>query len=568
MLGNLNSSVFRNFGSQHQESYSTRNWNSNQHAYLQALREGPTAALDRFRTLFFRRETGPLSGNEEIVKLSYPLCKYYEEFPVENDELWRASADTEFIVFIIDVITGPDFLDHHPQFSSNMCGPLMELFKTWLIDVQSRREPRIMSSDLHGTIWGSIESIWTSMWDRRSSLAQRCDSDAAWRRVAIAFDLIARATEDLRRAAHPGVRSSPDVVRAVYYSWIWSHGAPSLTEADIAIQPSFHDAPTLLYDYYISLSLDGDVPKPDLSESHTFMQELQDALDPKTFVRAALNVLAYSSKFGDTSLISFLRILSLQMHIIGLHCYAAAPLLSAIDTALARQNTIGSGNDVLQSMTAYGAAFEHIRNMISGLVLGDISVAAFPGDRFWNILVGGLPSAYSADSWLRHEQGFCQCGDHAILTEGLAEFLDSLSGLTDTLISDVEGERLPQSAIDEVRDAGVSPRTQANGIWYDVLLSLRRTARHNPTWTTYTTLLDLWGKLGKALGIDEASQRDIEAAHRARQCWWPSCPAHLRPSEKPLLVCKGCKEARYCSAACQRSDWKQGGHRAECRRVK
>ena len=92
----------------------TRSWTPAQHAYLQALREGPTSALDRFRTLFEQRENGPISGHEEIAKLSEVLCKFYQDSSEKNDELWRASADTDFILFIIDVISGPDFLDHIP----------------------------------------------------------------------------------------------------------------------------------------------------------------------------------------------------------------------------------------------------------------------------------------------------------------------------------------------------------------------------------------------------------------------------------------------------------------------
>lgn len=153
--------------------------------------------------------------------LSYVLCKYFEECPVETDELWRASADTEFISFVIDIIAGPDFLDHYvvsrsalvstclwsytplyishiQKFSSNMCGTLMELLKTWLLDVDSGQATRIMHPELSDTIWDYTESIWINLWDRRSSLAHRCELDIAWRGVAIALDLIAHALRALR----------------------------------------------------------------------------------------------------------------------------------------------------------------------------------------------------------------------------------------------------------------------------------------------------------------------------------------------------------------------------------
>ena len=135
---------------------------------------------------------------------------------------------------------------------------------------------------------------------------------------------------------------------------------------------------------------------------------------------------------------------------------------------------------------------------------------------------------------------------------GLMIYLDTFTHLATSLAFSVQNKRFPQPVADDIRDAGIDPRTQATGIWYDVIGGLRSTAQHNPSWTTYSTLLDVWAQLGTTFGIDEASQRDIAAAERARMCWWQSCQFHMRASDKPLLVCKGCKEARYCSLACQK----------------
>lgn len=148
------------------------------------------------------------------------------------------------------------------------------------------------------------------------------------------------------------------MVKTVYHAWVWSHGAASLTAQNIATQPSIHFAPMLLYNYYkIHLDDNGSTLTP---KSHIFMQELLESLDPKALIRAAHNVLAYSSNFGDTSLVAFLRVFGLQMQIIGLQWYAHAPLLADFNIALARQPRVGSGTQSQLSLEAYGLVYEHI----------------------------------------------------------------------------------------------------------------------------------------------------------------------------------------------------------------
>lgn len=89
-------------------------WTAEQQAYDQALSEGPTAALDRFRTLIGHRASASvMSEKDELFLLSEVLVERFGM--LEKDmELWRASLDTEFIIFLTNVIAAPDFLDHHP----------------------------------------------------------------------------------------------------------------------------------------------------------------------------------------------------------------------------------------------------------------------------------------------------------------------------------------------------------------------------------------------------------------------------------------------------------------------
>ncbi|KZV74914.1 hypothetical protein PENSPDRAFT_154688 [Peniophora sp. CONT] len=62
---------------------------------------------------------------------------------------------------------------------------------------------------------------------------------------------------------------------------------------------------------------------------------------------------------------------------------------------------------------------------------------------------------------------------------------------------------------------------------------------------------DAWLQLGKACNIDEIQYGRQMDAMIARCCSWRDCKYFNAPSDDPMRVCKGCKEARYCSRECQ-----------------
>ena len=50
-------------------------------------------------------------------------------------------------------------------------------------------------------------------------------------------------------------------------------------------------------------------------------------------------------------------------------------------------------------------------------------------------------------------------------------------------------------------------------------------------------------------------------------CAGPGCSRNKRPDGQPLDVCSGCERKLYCSVRCQTAAWKQGGHKAECKKL-
>ncbi|VDC00740.1 unnamed protein product [Peniophora sp. CBMAI 1063] len=104
--------------------------------------------------------------------------------------------------------------------------------------------------------------------------------------------------------------------------------------------------------------------------------------------------------------------------------------------------------------------------------------------------------------------------------------------------------------------------------WYGTLRALRD--MHDPG-LQRDDLLEGWQALGDAMDLDETRERleyEHELKHAAdRRCSRTACEYHTKKPPK-TRVCVGCNEARYCSRVCQRSDWKEGGHRTRCKRLK
>ncbi|KZV61862.1 hypothetical protein PENSPDRAFT_658610 [Peniophora sp. CONT] len=109
----------------------------------------------------------------------------------------------------------------------------------------------------------------------------------------------------------------------------------------------------------------------------------------------------------------------------------------------------------------------------------------------------------------------------------------------------------------------------ARAHWYPTLVRLREAKDPRPK--SWTALSGAWKGLGPLLGLD-AKQERLRHAEEARSgCSWRNCPRRGQTvtGDRPAVKkCAGCGETRYCSRECQSRDWKQGGHKARCKRVK
>ena len=122
--------------------------------------------------------------------------------------------------------------------------------------------------------------------------------------------------------------------------------------------------------------------------------------------------------------------------------------------------------------------------------------------------------------------------------------------------------------------------------WYPTLVYLRRTASHKPA--KHARVTNEWTKLGEDLGFEEDIQKthyEHELRKALQYCTRGTCQYNKKTTPVRVRACKGCAEAvstmsmfesclnsilrvlqRYCSAACQRIDWKEG-HKSRCKRL-
>ncbi|KZV70224.1 hypothetical protein PENSPDRAFT_455091 [Peniophora sp. CONT] len=105
--------------------------------------------------------------------------------------------------------------------------------------------------------------------------------------------------------------------------------------------------------------------------------------------------------------------------------------------------------------------------------------------------------------------------------------------------------------------------------WYPTLKRLRTTACSEQA--RREQVLDVWTALGTAIGLEEGKAKaeyEREMKHAAQFCAWKDCRFHTVKPDTPTRACAGCDEVRYCGKPCQQRDWKEGGHKLRCRRIK
>ncbi|KAK7690626.1 hypothetical protein QCA50_005725 [Cerrena zonata] len=130
-----------------------------------------------------------------------------------------------------------------------------------------------------------------------------------------------------------------------------------------------------------------------------------------------------------------------------------------------------------------------------------------------------------------------------------------------------------QEETQDLEAAAVMNRAVAH-LWRPVLEELQSLRLHDENRDLVLHAKTTWVKLGSQFGLtpekhDPKEDHAVsmhEARHiRHRRCQWRDCLCTTHRPEHSMRICKGCWKKRYCSKRCQKSDWREGGHREWCR---
>ncbi|VDB90149.1 unnamed protein product [Peniophora sp. CBMAI 1063] len=547
-------------------------WTTNQRQYERALVDGPTAAIDRFRTTFQNRAPGPLSKDDEVVKLADVLnVRLFEAFG-DTLELRRAIMGSNIVPFLVDIMAEPDFLRHYLGFSSSICGMILGHFDVWLSAARTtgfggagQTRSKLAALGFPDVFWSKMQKAWIGLWENRSHLAE---SDDVRFRLALLeqIELLAFSVRDLEMQLALNPKGSKELSQVAFFVWAQLHGNEAMTEKDILQLRSQHHAPVILWDYYGS--------SPTMQAS---VRDIFENVGVDRSIRATENTLKWSFLMTGTHLLACIKLVTLLHNV-----YMSSPLLSntavlpAMAMAFERQKirlkyaeSQGQGQapgvTLAKKIHAIHAACEHIKIIFLAVHAHIAQSSILPANAIqavWSIFLQTIDMALEADELRLSRKNSVPMEDN------LSSLTSSLSQATDSLVVALNEGGLPSDIIASLRKDAAA-QTEGTSTWYCVVPDLHRVIKaKSPYANTFITLLDAWRSLGKALGIDEITERDRRASYQARICSWRACAFHTTPSPSPLSTCKGCHETRYCSKDCQTRDWKQGGHREECRRLK
>ncbi|KZV64839.1 hypothetical protein PENSPDRAFT_756980 [Peniophora sp. CONT] len=549
-------------------------WNAGQRAYERALVDGPTAALERFRTAFQNRAPGPLSKGDEVVELAEVLnVRMYEAFG-DTLELRRAITENKIVPFLVDIMAEPHFLQHYLGFSSSICGLLMGNLDLWLSAARDQRfgngdRAQLNALGFSDVYWKKLDKAWESLWEQRMHLIN--SNDLRFKLALLEqLELIAFSTRDLEMTLSINPKGSKRLVQVAFFVWAQLHGNERMSEKDVLQLRSYHHAPAILWDYYSVSALSS-------STIQLSVKQIFEDVGIDRSIRAAENAMKWSFLLTGAQLVACIKMLTL-LH----NTFLSSPLLSnmlrpmamAFDSQemrlkFAESQGLGSTADkaLSQRMEAVSAGCEHIKIVFLALHAGLAQPSMFPAasiQAVWSIFLHAVDLAFKTEELRLGHRNARPVSSEASLSKLTAAFAQA----TDSLAVALNEGGLPTAVIDGLR-TDATAHTEGTSTWYSIVPDVRRSIKaQSPLSSRFTAFLDAWTTLGKALGIDEVEERNRRASYQARICSWRTCSFHFTPSPKPLFTCKGCHETRYCSKDCQTRDWKQGGHREECRRLK
>ncbi|KZV64830.1 hypothetical protein PENSPDRAFT_156226 [Peniophora sp. CONT] len=557
--------------------------------FMQNLREGPTSALEHLRALYQTRAPEPIAENDELSRCAQDLLVH---FAMPSDmycnpnmialtikpELCRACFDAKILFLFADMMADPDFLRHYSMFTFSIARCTLILLHVWFIDMMHRSVSRALMTPLSAMAFFEVtERACSVMWDER----HRANVPDLHMIMALVELQGVFHTIYALQPRYPGLGNapiSPAMVKITVYFWVYNytHIVGDETEHYHRLSTGGYEDSIDLFLYLIEESKgEGEEEYIDTTASQTgqrrALTEILQDIGADSILRTMRATLRYSKhmtrvppRVRDCLLVC--RILYLE-HASFRGIYLQMPMIEDIaavfDAPIMHLPPDRDPAQVQPVLEAYRSAWNHLSFVGTACKSGSMSPSLINPVSIWNIMVKSVTMVLELDvEWHNDPANPNLEQITPFLVQFQATLLETFASVwLDGLRASRNGEGgFPDSIV-----TGLANVDGASAVWYGFIETAH--ARFDSgiiTSSPISYIVRVWRQFGKVLGFDEGSER-VRATHI---CAWILCTFHTTPSSKPLMVCKGCREKRYCSSACQRSDWKQGGHRVRCRRLK
>ncbi|KZV64828.1 hypothetical protein PENSPDRAFT_690418 [Peniophora sp. CONT] len=504
-------------------------------------------------------------------------------------ELRRACFESEILLLFADMMADPDFLIHFSIFSLCIARCTLFLVRAWIleIDEQPASGTALMSPQSARAFFDKIELACLNLfWEDRSRILSTYERDMGYALSELQGALYSILIIRARTLELDKVFVSPGMLKTTVLFWV--HGHTNVAEDEEAHFSRLYLATRertmflLLDTFFQGSQCWAGAPRDDFESTippehkDTLAEILQD-IGPGRLLRAMLNTIKYSQfmRYGLQRLRDCLvacQCLYLQTGDASFkEVYLQMPMLQALESSslVSRSDKrvpVDARDPVeeQQTLEAYCSAWTHMSIIGLACRISSISPSLIDPTSVWRIMLEGVTEALelSMETYPRRDDPeMAECVSYLQYFHNI--LLHSLSIWTGG-IQDCKLGRggFPKSVVESL----VGNEIREASMWYGVIETMRGRFPGGIDIPAVAEVLDGWIMFGKALGFEESIERDRRPL--ARTCSWRDCVHFTVPASKPLMVCKGCKENRYCSTACQRSDWKQGGHRVKCRRLK
>ncbi|KZV76060.1 hypothetical protein PENSPDRAFT_646603 [Peniophora sp. CONT] len=549
-------------------------WNRAEKAFAQTFRDDPVAALQRFRSLYTSRKTPRIALGSELMSCAIVLGDFFtaldekmdmdrRHFPIDNPEdigvpQWRACASSGFPVLLMDMASDDRLFDEEEPWADCILHMLYGVTYVWREQllpnhfVGPGKPP--LPDDTASRFLDRVQPFLANLWKNRQQATRECGE----------LNLRCKTIQNLLRELYKlcinkfqRVDTMKDTKLAHIDILFFAVGSP-LHIASPQIVGSGIWGMELFMNLYAQESLRKSGGAGMLERFVT------DGIDPERILNAFAVLMGDHGRreMADRQLKHTLHCLTFFITDTSgayLDAMCSVPLIHSVAMSLQRQERYGIVDYGQDNLEMWSISAMILRTLFD-LLVERVDGPKMHGEDVLYILTRGinLCASYVKFPGLKLDT-------RKLLKDMLGALSENVTLWRQAVQDSITEE---SSTINEVVLEQLRESARLN--WYPSLSDLRDTQKELESISSpaTTSIIRNWEQLGRHLGCDEITERKRVEGQRRRMCAWSSCKYHRMPAPASLRSCGGCGERKYCSTECQRSDWKEGGHKSRCRRIK